>query len=144
MSEHVDHVARLVSFYETLTEQSLPQLRDLYAADAYFKDPFNEVRDVTAIEKIFTHMFVASDKPRFIVHTKIVQEREAFLAWDFKFRIQKFRSDVEQTIRGGSHIRFDAAGRVIFHRDYWDAAEELYEKFPVIGGLMRFLKKRVG
>jgi steroid Delta-isomerase len=144
MSEHVDHVARLVNFYETLTEQSLPQLHDLYTADAYFKDPFNEVRDVVAIEKIFAHMFVASDKPRFIVHTKIVQDHEVFLAWDFKFHIRKFRPHIEQTIRGGSHVRFDAAGRVIFHRDYWDAAEELYEKFPVIGGLMRFLKKRVG
>jgi steroid Delta-isomerase len=144
MSAHVDPVARLVSFYETLTEQSLPQLRELYLVDAYFKDPFNEVRDVAAIEKIFAHMFVASEKPRFIVHTKIVQGDDAFLAWDFKFHIRKFRPDVEQTIRGGSHVRFDAMGRVIFHRDYWDAAEELYEKFPVIGGLMRFLKRRVG
>jgi hypothetical protein len=28
------------------------------------------------------------------------------------------------------------------HRDYWDAAEELYEKIPVLGALMRWLKKR--
>jgi hypothetical protein len=144
VSETLDHVARLVGFYETLTEQSLPQLRDLYITDAYFKDPFNEVRDIAAIEKIFAHMFVASIKPRFIVHTKIVQGHEAFLAWDFKFHIRKFRPDVEQTIRGGSHVRFDMAGRVTFHRDYWDAAEELYEKFPIVGGLMRFLKRRVG
>lgn len=144
MSEHPDQVARLVGFYETLTEQSLPQLRDLYITDAYFKDPFNEVRDIAAIEKIFAHMFVASIKPRFIVHTKIVHGHEAFLAWDFKFHIRKFRPNVEQTIRGGSHVRFDMAGRVTFHRDYWDAAEELYEKFPIVGGLMRFLKRRVG
>jgi hypothetical protein len=31
---------------------------------------------------------------------------------------------------------------VAYHRDYWDAAEELYEKLPVLGGLMRFLKRR--
>jgi steroid delta-isomerase len=27
------------------------------------------------------------------------------------------------------------------HRDYWDAAEELYEKLPA-GRLMRWLKRR--
>jgi steroid delta-isomerase len=27
------------------------------------------------------------------------------------------------------------------HRDYWDAAEELYEKLPVLGALMRWLKQ---
>jgi hypothetical protein len=29
------------------------------------------------------------------------------------------------------------------HRDYWDAAEELYEKLPVLGALMRLLKRRL-
>jgi hypothetical protein len=28
------------------------------------------------------------------------------------------------------------------HRDYWDAAEELYEKLPVLGSVMRWLKAR--
>jgi steroid delta-isomerase len=27
------------------------------------------------------------------------------------------------------------------HRDYWDAAEELYEKLPLVGALMRWLKR---
>jgi hypothetical protein len=31
---------------------------------------------------------------------------------------------------------------VSFHRDYWDAAEEMYEKLPVVSGLMRWLKRR--
>ena len=34
-------------------------------------------------------------------------------------------------------------GRVVAHRDYWDAAEELYEKLPVLGALMRLLKRRL-
>jgi hypothetical protein len=38
-------------------------------------------------------------------------------------------------------VRFDAAGQVALHRDYWDAAEELYEKIPVLGIMMRALKR---
>lgn len=139
-----DSLTNVVHFYETLTEASLPTLRTLYAPDAYFKDPFNEVRDIESIHRIFAHMFVSLNEPRFVVHTRIAQEREAFLVWDFTFRIKKFKPHQTQTIRGASHLRFDDAGRVIFHRDYWDAAEELYEKLPIVGGLMRFLKHRVG
>jgi hypothetical protein len=47
----------------------------------------------------------------------------------------------EQCIRGASHIRFAADGRACYHRDYWDVAEELYEKLPLIGSVMRGLKK---
>ena len=42
----------------------------------------------------------------------------------------------------GSHLVLDAQGRITLHRDYWDAAEELYEKLPGVGALMRWLKRR--
>ncbi len=47
---------------------------------------------------------------------------------------------VEQCIHGAALVRFGAHGRVTLHRDYWDAAaEELYEKIPLVGALMRWL-----
>ncbi|MEO8598749.1 MAG: nuclear transport factor 2 family protein, partial [bacterium] len=64
----------------------------------------------------------------------------AFLTWDFRFRMKRFSTE-KQCIRGATHLRFDADGRVNFHRDYWDAAEELYEKLPLLGGFMRLLKR---
>jgi hypothetical protein len=86
-------------------------------------------------------MFEQVDEPRFVVTTSVMQGSDAFLAWDFIFRMKRFSREV-QTIRGASHIVFDAQGLVAVHRDYWDAAEELYEKLPVIGGLMRWLKRQ--
>ena len=41
-------------------------------------------------------------------------------------------------------MKFAADGRINFHRDYWDAAEELYEKLPLVGSLMRWLKRQAG
>jgi hypothetical protein len=39
-------------------------------------------------------------------------------------------------------MTFNEQSLIVEHRDYWDAAEELYEKIPVLGALMRWLKKR--
>ena len=39
-------------------------------------------------------------------------------------------------------LAFAPDGRIAMHRDYWDAAEELYEKLPVLGGLMRWIRRR--
>ncbi len=39
-------------------------------------------------------------------------------------------------------LLLDEQGLVLDHRDYWDAAEELYEKLPGVGALMRWLKRR--
>ena len=89
---------------------------------------------------IFDHMFHQLDQPRFVVTTHVIQGDQAFLTWDFLFKMKRFNRN-EQCIRGASHIRFAADGRVSFHRDYWDVAEELYEKLPLIGSVMRGLKK---
>jgi hypothetical protein len=87
-------------------------------------------------------MFVALESPRFVVTHTIIQGKQCFLTWDFHFRFKSFQKDLPQTIRGGSHLVFSEQGLVTLHRDYWDAAEELYEKLPLVGSLMRWLKKR--
>ena len=65
------------------------------------------------------------------------------LTWEFHFRFQRFAPDQARCILGASHLVWNAAGQVSLHRDYWDAAEELYEKLPVVGGLMRLIKRRL-
>jgi hypothetical protein len=134
-------VASLVHFFEHLAPADLPGLATLYAADARFKDPFNEVQGLAAIEGVFAHMFRTLDTPRFVVTGQIVQGHQAMLTWDFLF---SFKGELRtQTVRGATHLQFNEAGLVSLHRDYWDAAEELYEKLPVLGALLRWVKRRV-
>ena len=135
-------VQNLVAFFEQLKPQDVSGLSALYAPQARFKDPFNDVRGVPEIERIFTHMFESLDTPHFIVTERIVQGEQCFLTWDFRFRFKRFDTHTWQTIQGGTHVVFNAQGQVILHRDYWDAAEELYEKLPWVGGLMRWLKRQ--
>jgi steroid delta-isomerase len=131
---------QLVRFYENLNEAALAQLPAIYARDVHFKDPFNEVRGIATVTAIFRHMYEQVDEPRFAVGTRVLQGADAFLVWEFSFRMKRFSSQ-PQCIRGATHVRFDTAGAVVLHRDYWDAAEELYEKLPLLGSLMRWLKR---
>ena len=133
--------ARVRAFFESISPQALQRIDEVYAADAWFKDPFNEVRGVEPIRRIFEHMFEQVDSPRFVVREVVAAGDSAFLTWDFRFRSRRL-GEAEQVIHGASHLRFDADGRVTYHRDYWDAAEELYEKIPLLGGLMRAVKRR--
>jgi steroid delta-isomerase len=140
-NDQTAHVARLVDFFESITPESTQRIAELYAPDAWFKDPFNEVRGTQAIAQVFEHMFTQVAEPRFRVTDRVCAENGALLTWDFTFR---FRPDAPPvTVRGASHLRFDAAGRVAYHCDYWDAAGELYEKLPVLGALMRLLRRRL-
>ena len=129
---------RLAQWFETLSPDSLKAIDQLYTGTAYFKDPFNEVRDIRRIEHIFSDMFVQFQQPRFVIQEQLCDGHQALLTWHFLFQWR----GKDWRILGSSHLRFNADGLVEYHRDYWDAAEEPYEKLPVIGFALRALKKR--
>lgn len=76
-AEMLAAVARLVQLYEQLTPQHLDSLHLCYAAQAHFKDPFNDVRGVASIRQVFAHMFDTLDAPRFAVTEQLVQGQQA-------------------------------------------------------------------
>lgn len=133
--------ARAAQAFERLTADGLQVLDEIYAPEARFKDPFHEVQGVEAIRAIFARMFAQLDEPRFVVHEQLGDATQGMVTWTLVFR---WPGDPRpRRIRGATHWRYDAAGRIVEHRDYWDAAEELYGQLPVLGALMRWLARRV-
>jgi ketosteroid isomerase-like protein len=76
----------------------------------------------------------------------VLEGHQCFLTWDFLFATGSGANRSEFTVRGATHLVYaqqaDGHWRIVVHRDYWDVAEELYEKLPVLGALMRWLKRR--
>jgi ketosteroid isomerase-like protein len=139
---HADaRVARVITFFEGLQRSDLARLAELYVDQARFKDPFNDVHTRVQIERIFSHMFATLGAPRFEIRDVVAQGDQCFLSWDFRFRLPRLGAD-EQLIHGATHLHFADDGRIAQHRDYWDAAEELYQKLPLVGALMRWLRRR--
>jgi steroid delta-isomerase len=134
-------LARIVTFFETISPDDVARIGGIYASDAYFRDPFNEVRGVAAIARVYAHMFEQLDECRFVITETIAGGEGALLIWDFRFRIRRWRPMQPHAIHGASHIKLTANGKIGYHRDYWDAAEELYAKLPLIGPVMRFLRR---
>jgi steroid Delta-isomerase len=142
------HVAQVVDFFESISPDAVDRIAALYAPDAWFKDPFNEVTGTGRIGAVFLHMFEQVEAPRFVVRDVVVgagrpgePDGSAFLTWDFEFRFRRPLPAREQRIHGCSHLHFDRDGRITRHRDYWDVAEELYEKLPLLGAFMRMLRR---
>jgi steroid delta-isomerase len=134
---------RLVAYWEGLTPEALGRLSEVYAPEAYFRDPFNEVRGIPALQRVFAHMYETLEAPRFTILERISQGESAVLLWDFEFRIRSLGPETVRRIHGASHVRFAPDGRVAYHRDYWDAAGELYAQLPLVGPLARFMARRL-
>ncbi|MDR7150031.1 hypothetical protein J2W49_001986 [Hydrogenophaga palleronii] len=135
-------VAGVSGYFESISPETLSEIPRWYAAEARFKDPFNDVHGLPAITRIFEHMFLSLHEPRFVVTRQIVDGPHAFLVWEFHFHFKRFDTITQQVVHGGSHLTLTPEGLISEHRDYWDPAEELYEKLPVLGAFMRWIKRR--
>lgn len=132
---------KYVEYYETLTVRSVRLIEKIADPQIVFKDPFNEVEGVDNVVSILRKMFEDVKNPSFTVEDSAWGKdgRTAYIKWAFVFGPDHKR----QQIYGMSEVMFSPDGLVVMHRDFWDAAENIYERVPVLGTLLRFIKSRI-
>lgn len=132
----------ITHFFETLHQGiSVEVFSTVYDDAVIFKDPFNEVTGLNGVHKIFEHMYNTLDDPKFIIKEYIDHQNVAYVKWDFIFTFKG--EEQESSFEGVSRLEMNSSGKVISHIDFWDAAEHIYEKIPLLGSLIRFVKKKI-
>jgi hypothetical protein len=139
MNDCKDRLAAYAHVFERLEPASLDQLETLYSDNATFRDPFNAVQGRAAIRRVFEHMFRTTTAARFEVYEWWCRGQSGCLRWRFTCTLRGRAID----LHGMSHVSLDANGRVSAHVDYWDAAEGVYERLPLIGAVLRRLRRRM-
>ena len=134
-----DAAERYIRFWETLSPESLSQLPEIAAPDIHFSDPFNDVSGLAGFRAVFEDMFQRVTEPRFRVTAHAINGDLCFLRWVFTFQ----SGGRAWRIEGVSEVRFDPSGLAIEHIDHWDAAAQLYERLPVLGAVLRRLRRRL-
>jgi hypothetical protein len=65
------------------------------------------------------------------------------LVWTMYCAHSALNAGKEFSVDGMSYIRFDPkSGKAVYHRDYFDLGEMIYENVPVLKTLIGFIKSR--
>lgn len=143
-ARHGPAVQGVIAFFDGLQRADLHRLQSLYREDAEFRDPFNQLQGLTAIRHVFEDMFERLHDPRFEISHVIESSQpagQAFMTWSFHYGFRA--AGPRYSAPGGTLFVFDDDGLIALHHDYWDAAGGLYAHLPVVGPLMRWLRRRV-
>ena len=130
-----------IEYYQTLNPRSIRLIEKLAEPNMRFKDPFNDVQGIDAVERIFEHMFENTKDPKFEVEDYAWGKdgRTAYLKWVFRYEF----SGKARHIVGMSEVMFSNQSKVMSHIDHWDAGEQFYEHIPLLGRLIRFVKSKL-
>jgi hypothetical protein len=135
---------RFAQFFGNLNERNVREnLRKTYADKLYFNDTLKEISDVDALEHYLLDTAANVESCTVTIHDVVSKNGDYYVRWEMFITFKKFRKGEVQPSIGITHLRFDKDGRIVFHQDYWDAAANLFEKVPVVGWMIRKIKKRL-
>lgn len=135
-------LARFRRFYDEFSPAWIARLEELYAPGFAFKDAFHAIDgDFAALRAYFERVLTALAETRFIVDDVATGGDGSYVRWRWQWR--RRARDAQRTVSGVTHLRFDGDGRITHHTDLFDAAEGFYEALPVVGSLLRAIKRRL-
>lgn len=132
---------RFITVYGSLTAETVDNLDEIYSEAIEFIDPLHRISGLTDLKHYMKQMYANVSNYSIDIRSSIAKDNEAFLTWEMRFRHPKLRAGAMIEFEGTSHLRFE--DKITFHRDYYDAGQMLYEHIPLIGTIIRSIKKRV-
>jgi limonene-1,2-epoxide hydrolase len=134
-------LVRFQEVFQELRHDRLALLDEVYANDIVFEDPLHRVEGLAALRAYFERMYEGVESIGFEFGDVIEAPGQAMLTWTMRMTHRRLRAGEELALPGATHIRFGE--KVHYHRDYFDAGALLYERLPVLGGIVRAIRKRV-
>ena len=126
-------------FLEGLTAENLYQFNEYVSPDVRFRDPFHDISGTASMKAVFQNLFDKVSGIQFHVINFAIRGKVVFFQWQLS-GILYGRS---WTVEGVTSITFNEDEKVSQHVEYWDVASQIYERFPIIGPLMRFFRRRI-
>lgn len=120
-----------------------PRIREVYARDAFFNDTLKTVRGAEEIEEYLAASADAIEKGTVEFLDVVAKDGNYYFRWAMTLRFKRIARGDDHLSVGMSHVRFDAAGKVVLHQDFWDASSGLFEHVPALGWLLRRAKQRL-
>jgi hypothetical protein len=135
---------RFTDLYGQFTPEALREnIPRTFAPNAYLNDQIRELQGVEAIEEYLVETSEKFGEGTFAVEHAAREGAEFYFRWTMSFTLDEGSDKPPLVAPGVSHVRFDDRGRILFQRDYWDTTSTVYERIPVLGGMIRLVKKRL-
>ena len=124
----------------------MEDLSSLYHQDIQFVDPITTHRGLDAVKAYFAGLLESTASCRFDIHSLIepVENQRSqyshIAEWTMHLTLRKQTKVI--SVDGVSLLRV-ADGKIIYHRDYYDLGEMVYEHIPVLKQILKIIKKKL-
>ena len=118
------------SIYNQLNANNVELIDSLYSEDVVFQDPFHRINGLSQLKHYFQDLYQDVEYIKFDFGDSGSSEKSHFVCWTMWLVHPKLNGRKKFRVEGSSWLKTADDGEIIFHRDYFDAGEMLYENIP--------------
>ena len=135
------HLTQFLSLYHQLDKTNLSMLKDVYDKNVVFEDPLHTVEGLDSLTGYFANMYENLNSGKFEIHTCFEQADKASVYWTMRFSHKKIKQGKTLEVNGNTYLEYKD-GKVVYHRDFFDAGQMIYQHLPLFGSLIGVIKRR--
>lgn len=133
-------VSAYARYWEQLMPGTIDQIDGLATEDFAFCDPFNRLTGREPFKEMLRVMFTRYPDARFHIDDVAMGRLAGYVLWRFTANAA---GPKPLLLIGMTEVRYAPDGRVAWHQDHWDAAQQVYEQAPVLGPILRLVRRRL-
>ena len=115
-------------------------IRNLYADSLYFNDTITIIENIDELVTYMTNSAAHINSTHVDILEVIKGENDYFIRWSMEMDFNAKGKAVHSKSIGITQLRFNDAGKIVFHQDFWDSSEAFIEHLPYIGYLVKKVK----
>lgn len=140
----MDYKKLIIDSFNAYDGSNPEVLDELYDTEVIFQDPLAKTKGIKELKSYYKHAY---DPVRFIEFDfkEIHESGHTFTCeWHMTLKAPPLNFSRKFKVRGVSVLTFsEKSNKVIKHHDYLDIGDMVYEKIPLVGSLIKQIKKRL-
>ena len=132
-------IDKFKSYFTQMNFDNPDALSEIYADQIIFKDPVHEIEGVKNLKAYFDKLNSNLIEGSFQFTDDTLVDDKAYLSWEMQVQLKRPNKSVSAS--GLSVLTLEE--KIVHQRDYFDAGEMFYEHIPLLGGILRSLKKKI-
>ncbi len=131
-------------FFISLNKDTMGLVDEFYDENIIFRDPLVEINNRKQMKNYYANMYKNVQSVSWSFSDEINDKDSCVLAWKMTLQAKNFNGNKPLVVDGISLIKFGGKeGKAVYHRDYFDLGAFVYEGLPVLGSMVRFVKKKM-
>lgn len=120
----------------------IDRARSAFAPELYFNDTWHTHESHQELGEYLKRTGERVHSIEVKIDDVAISGTDAYVRWNMSFIIGKKDEPIKSV--GMTHMRFNEQRQIMTYQDYWDGVEGFYRTLPVIGGVLKAIRKKMG